>query len=195
MKTVIVASTNSAKIEGFRLAFTRMFPDETFEFQSIKAESGVPDQPVGRDQTLHGAQNRIAHARTQAPTADYWVTNESGVEDVGADLYIVNWIAVTDGITFSNTLTASFQLPPRVADYVRSGMEVTQGFGAVFGPAAAKDGIAGIGHLSAGNIPRAELIAMGAVTALIPFKNPDLYFADQDVATKNQLQLYPSPSG
>jgi inosine/xanthosine triphosphatase len=182
MKTIIVASTNSAKIEGFRLAFTRMFPDETFEFQSVKALSNVPDQPVGRDETLRGAQNRIAHARTLAPNADYWITNESGVEDIGADLFIVNWVAVTDGITFSNTLTASFQLPPRVADYVRSGMEVTQGFEAVFGPAAAKDGVAGIGHLSAGNIPRAELIAMGAITALIPFKNPDLYEKNQATA-------------
>ncbi len=182
MKTIIVASTNSAKIEGFRLAFTRMFPDETFEFQSVKALSNVPDQPVGRDETLRGAQNRIAHARTLAPIANYWVTNESGVEEIGNDLFIVNWVAVTDGITFSNTLTASFQLPPRVADYVRSGMEVTQGFEAVFGSAAAKDGVAGIGHLSAGNIPRAELIAMGAITALIPFKNPGLYEKNQAAA-------------
>jgi inosine/xanthosine triphosphatase len=178
MKTIIVASTNPAKIDGFRLAFTRMFPDDIFDFQSVKANSDVSDQPWGRDETLRGAKNRILHARTLAPTADYWVTNESGVEEIETDLFIVNVVAITDGTTFSNTLTASFQLPPRVADYVRSCMEVTQGFEAVFGPSAAKDGIAGIGHLSGGNIPRAELIAMGAITALIPFRNPNLYIQE-----------------
>ena len=182
MKKVVIASTNAAKVDGVRLGFTRMFPDETFDFQSVKASSNVPDQPWGRDQTLQGAKNRVAHARTLVPTADFWVTNESGVEEFDDALYIVNWVVVFDGTVWSKTLTASFELPPHVADYVRSGMEVTQGFEAVFGPAAAKDGIAGIGHLSAGNIPRAELIAMAVVTALIPFKNSDLYITDKSVA-------------
>ena len=182
MRKVVVASMNEAKIQGVKLGFTRMFPDETFDFQSVKAASNVPDQPWGRDQTLDGAKNRVAHARTLIPHADFWVTNESGVEEFDGGVYVVNWVIVFDGTTLSKTLTASFELPCAVADYVRSGMEVTEGFEAVFGPAAAKDGIAGIGHLSAGNIPRAELIAMAVVTALIPFKNPDLYTEDRMVA-------------
>lgn len=175
MKRVIVASTNPAKIAAARTAFAAMFPDDIFDITGVDAESGVSSQPWGDDETLRGAWNRVNHAQKLAPAADYYVSNESGIKEQDNDLFITNWIAITDGTRRTNTSTASFMIPTDVAHLVRQGTELGPAFEQVFGAEAAKRGAGGVGKLTHGNIPREQLVAQAMITALIPFKNPELY--------------------
>ncbi len=78
MKSVIVASTNPVKIEVARRAFTAVFPDEEFDVQGVKSESGVPDQPM-EGEARQGALNRLAFVKEKYPDADYWSSQEGGL--------------------------------------------------------------------------------------------------------------------
>ena len=71
--------------------------------------------------------------------------------------------------------TGSFAVPPKVAELVRTGMELGQANDILFArrDSKKKDGASGI--LTGGIIDRASYYASSAILALIPFKNPDLY--------------------
>lgn len=81
---VVVASRNIVKINATR-AFENVFqhyrsvlashPDDNaycpseFEFVSVDAPSGVSAQPMGDEETLKGALNRVAHIEKTHPDA------------------------------------------------------------------------------------------------------------------------------
>ena len=58
MKKVIVGSTNPVKLQTTQEAFSLVFPNEIFEFETYSAESNVPDQPIGSVQTREGANKK-----------------------------------------------------------------------------------------------------------------------------------------
>lgn len=111
MKTVVVASTNPVKVEVAKRAFAAVFPDDTFEFTSVKSDSGVPDQPID-DETRQGARNRLTFVQKQHPDADFWISQEGGLFHEGERLANRAWIAVADRQGFiAESSTASFYLP------------------------------------------------------------------------------------
>jgi inosine/xanthosine triphosphatase len=172
---IVVASKNPVKIEAVKIAFTKMFPGEIVEIEGVDVPSDVPDQPWGDAQTELGARNRVMHAQRALPGASYYVANESGVKEHGPDIFITNWVVVSDGQEVSSAHTASFVIPPAVAKHLRQGMELGPAFEAFFGPVASKQGAGGVGKLTHGLIPRTELLVPAIITAAIPFTNRDLY--------------------
>ena len=84
---VVIASRNVVKINAAKRAFETVFrhyqsvlsthgeercPTE-FEFVSVDAPSGVSAQPMGNEETLKGALNRVAHiekTHTSAQVSD-----------------------------------------------------------------------------------------------------------------------------
>ena len=62
MKKVVITSKNPIKIQAVKDAFTKMFSNEVFEYESVSAQSGVADQPMSDQETLLGATNRVINA-------------------------------------------------------------------------------------------------------------------------------------
>jgi len=60
---VYVASENRVKVDAVRLAVQSAFPAMRLTVQGVQTNSGVPEQPVGDDQTLQGARTRVANLR------------------------------------------------------------------------------------------------------------------------------------
>lgn len=156
MKRIIVASKNPVKLNATLSGFQRMFPNEEFTVEGVAAESGVSDQPMTDDETLTGAQNRVANARSLQPDADYWVGLEGGIEKKVSGMQAFAWMAIEskDGLS-GRGRTGVFFLPPKVATLIDEGMELGDADDVVFGRTNSKQEGGAIGLLTDNVIDRA----------------------------------------
>jgi inosine/xanthosine triphosphatase len=175
MKTVVVASQNPVKIEAARRGFTRMFPGEMFAFLGVSAPSGVSHQPMTSRETLQGAENRARAARAAHPEADFWAGIEGGVDGDGDGLIAFAWVVVLGQGQEGKGRTGHFDLPARVAELVRQGLELGEADDIVFGRTNSKQENGAVGLLTGDVIDRAGFYEHAVILALIPFRNPELY--------------------
>lgn len=172
---VIIASQNPVKIACVRQAFERCFPEENFAFAGMAAPSGVPDQPMGEEETLLGARNRAQYCREARPEASYWVGVEGGITDHGDEMEAFAWMAVLSAGKEGKARTANFYLPEAVATLVRQGVELGHADDQVFGRSNSKQGNGAVGILTNGLIDRTAYYEPAVILALIPFMQPELY--------------------
>jgi len=175
MKRLVVASQNPVKVRAVELGFERMFPGQRMELQAVKGESDVPDQPMSSIEALEGATNRAEVARTVVPDADYWVGIEGGIEDSHLGMRAFAWIVVMSRKCQGHGRTATFFLPEKVAELVRSGMELGDANDKVFGRSNSKQVNGAIGLLTGNVVDRTALYEQGVIMALVPFRNEGLY--------------------
>lgn len=176
MPLITVASTNPVKIQAALNGFQRLFPEQAFEAAGVAVPSGVDHQPMTDAETLQGALNRLANARAAAPSADYWIGIEGGVDADAQGLAAFAWIVVEgrDGLQ-GRARSGTFLLPPPVTALIRQGVELGEADDRVFGRSDSKRANGAIGLLTADVIDRAALYEHAVILALVPFKNPDLY--------------------
>ncbi len=176
MKKIIVASKNPVKIAAAQSAFERMFPDENFLFEGVSAPSGVSDQSMSDTETYQGALNRVQAARTAHPEAEYCVAFEGGIEEKDGQMEVFAWVAIEskDG-RFGKGRSATFFLPPRVAELIREGKELGEADDIVFERTNSKQSNGAVGILTGDIVSRTSYYFDVAILALIPFKNPQLY--------------------
>lgn len=183
---VIIASGNPAKIKAVELAFSRMFPDDRFDYEGISVESGVSDQPMSDDETFAGALMRAQTCRESRPEATYWVGLEGGLEEIGDELHAFAWMVIfgPDEL-MGKSRTATFVLPPAVAELILvEGKELGEADDLVFGKTNSKQSSGAVGILTHGLIDRANYYAEALTLALVPFKNPHLYKVEQPEAVE-----------
>ena len=176
MQSVIVVSKNPNKIEAARIGFTKMFPDIEFEFVGASASSDVPEQPMGDEETLRGAINRVKNIRALYETADYYVGIEGGIETRVEGMMVIDWLVIENrsGHRGQAKMNA-FYLPPAMEKLIAEGVELGVATDQVFKTVNTKTQESGIGLLTDGNIPRTDYLIFAVTLALISFKNPELY--------------------
>ncbi|HRH23462.1 MAG TPA: inosine/xanthosine triphosphatase [Candidatus Magasanikbacteria bacterium] len=176
MKKVIVASKNPVKINSAQLAFQKMFPNDEFECTGLSVASGVPDQPIGDEETLQGAINRAERASQEISNADFWVGMEGGIQKRRDEMEVFAWMVVKsrDGM-LGKGRTGTFFLPKPIIELINQGIELSVADDQVFGRnnSGKKNGATGL--LTGDVIDRTEYYIHAMVLALIPFKNPNLY--------------------
>lgn len=172
---IVVASGNPVKHEATRRGFHIAFPAVEFEVIGCSVPSGVSDQPMDDRETLRGALQR-AEAASRQVDAEYWVGLEGGVETLGDHLFAFAWAAVRgSGGRVGRARTASFQLPPEVAELVRSGVELGDADDRVFRRHGSKRQGGAVGLLTEGRLSRADLYVPAVVLAAVPFLQPSLF--------------------
>src|ERR1043165_1763423 len=167
MMRVVVASTNPVKIRAAEGGFGKMFAGQAFKFEGIAAESGVGHQPMSDEETLRGARNRAAHARELRDDADYWIGLEGGVYEREGTLEAFAWIVVLSRTMRGEARTATFELPPKVAELVHQGVELGHADDQVFGRTNSKQTNGAVGLLMRDLITRATYYEHAVVLALI----------------------------
>lgn len=172
---VVVASQNPVKLAAVRSGFERMFPEFTIEVQAVGVASGVSHQPMSDAETLQGALNRALTARQQLPDADYWAGVEGGVEEKDGTISAFAWAAILSPERCSKARSATFDLPPALADLVRQGVELGEADDRLFGRQNSKQQNGAVGLLTGDVIDRAAYYEQPVILALIPFKNPHLF--------------------
>ena len=117
---IAVGSTNPSKVGAVEMAAEKYLPNVTV--LPSEAESGVPEQPWGDDQTLEGATNR-AYGAIRLLGSDIGIGIESGVhEGPGGRLFAVSWaVAIDQHDRIGVGASERFPLPAQVADRIRSG--------------------------------------------------------------------------
>jgi len=176
-KTVIVGSMNPVKIDGVRIGFEKVFPDDVFEFQGYDAPSGVPDQPMGSEETLQGAINRANSCKEQHPDADFFCGLEGGIlTDHQGDMGVTAWVAVlSKGGLLGKGMSSLHLLPPQVSDLIKQGHELGVADDMVFQQSNSKQSGGSIGTLTGGTYTRTDKMVEAVTNALIAHKNPHLY--------------------
>jgi inosine/xanthosine triphosphatase len=170
---VICGSTNPSKLEPVRTVFATLEPN--LEVRGVNVLSGVPDQPIGWDETALGARNR-ARAALEVSGAVYGVGLEGGfVENAdGAWLLSIAAVANADG---KEGLACGgwLQLPRRVAARVRAGEELSAVIDGLAGERGTKTRGGAIGFLTRGRFSRSQMWAGALELALAPLLSAALY--------------------
>jgi len=176
MKKVIVGSDNPVKLQTVKEAFSAVFPDEVFQFETFSAPSGVPDQPIGSDETKTGAENRASICKSQFPNADFCVGLEGGLEKNGDEYWVFAWMCVLsrDGVKGYGK-SGSFMLPNRVGTLIEEGQELGHATDVVFNETNSKHKGGTISILTNEAITRKDFYREAMIFALIPFIKPELY--------------------
>jgi len=174
MKKIIIASKNPAKIKAVENAFSKVFPNETFDYEGISVPSGVPEQPIGEEETLKGAENRVNNAKNEF-AADFWVGLEGGVANSGTQLEAFAWMVIRSNEMYGKGRTGSFFLPQKVAELVHSGMELGHADDVVFGQSNSKQKGGAVGLLTNNLLTRTTYYEQALILALIPFINKEHY--------------------
>ena len=125
-----------------------------------------------------GAEIRAFNAKKVAAGADYWVGIEGGVEDDDGRLAAFAWIVVLSLTQCGRGRTGTFFLPEVVSNWVRKGKELGEADDIVFGQTNSKQQNGAIGLLTGDVINRTSLYEQAVILALVPFKNPELYFTE-----------------
>lgn len=173
---IIVASKNPVKINAALAGFQKMFPEEKFTAEGIDVSSGVGHQPMGDEETLEGARQRVAAAALLRPDADFWVGIEGGVQEHDGEMQTIGWAVVMarDGKEGKGK-TSTFYLPQSAARLVRQGKELGDANDIVFHQTNSKQADGSIGLLTGNLITRTDYYIDAIIFALIPFKNRELY--------------------
>lgn len=172
---IIVGSQNPVKVGCTREAFTQGF-GKVGVVEGVDALSNIPAQPRSGEETLIGAKNRVFHAKSLVPEADYWVGIEGGVDEDAKGMYAFAWIYVLHHSgKCSQSKTGTFYLPPPVVALIREGMELGHADDLVFQAQNSKQKGGSVGLLTQGLITREAYYQQAMVLALIPFLNESLY--------------------
>ncbi len=175
MPTVVISSKNPVKVNATKQAFALVFPDQTFDFVEISAESGVSNQPLSNQETQAGATNRVNNVAAAHPGADFYVGIEGGVEQVGPDMHSFAWVIIKGQNKNGQARTGTFFLPAKVAELIHQGVELGAADDIVFAKNNSKQQNGAVGILTGDVIDRTKYYLDAVVLALIPFRNPDLY--------------------
>ena len=161
---VAIGSENPVKVN----ALARALPDA--RTTAVAVDSGVPEQPWGREETVRGARNRAGRA-LDATDADYGVGVEGGVadRDTPEGVWLVMWAAVTDGTDIHFGAGPSVRLPDRVARRLRAGEELGPILDDELGREALGEQEGAIGVYTDGRLSRADALADAVACAFGPF--------------------------
>lgn len=177
MKKVIVSSTNPVKINATKNAFEKMFPEEQFEFEGVKIESGVSDQPMTDEETRRGAISRAQNAKLAVTNADYWVGIEGGVDVHYGEMHTFAWVIILDkNGRKGSEKTATHQLPVKVVELIKQGVELAHADDQIFNRKDSGKQNGSVGLLTSDVVTRTTYYEMAVALALVPFKNSELYF-------------------
>ena len=175
MQKVVVASKNPVKITAVRIGFEKMFPGQVFEYSGVSVPSHVSDQPMSDEETLRGAQNRVANAAQLIADADFVVGIEGGVAYIGDEMSAFAWIVVQSKKIQGKAKSATFFLPLQVSSLIKEGKELGEADDIVFQRTNSKQENGSVGILTGDVINRTSYYGEAVILALIPHKNLELY--------------------
>eukprot|EP00211_Chloroparvula_japonica_P013748 CAMPEP_0119137534 /NCGR_PEP_ID=MMETSP1310-20130426/23819_1 /TAXON_ID=464262 /ORGANISM="Genus nov. species nov., Strain RCC2339" /LENGTH=125 /DNA_ID=CAMNT_0007128631 /DNA_START=79 /DNA_END=453 /DNA_ORIENTATION=- len=107
---VVLASVSEIKLNSCWAAFRECFVGCRVQVVGVKGiDSNVNDQPMGMDETIQGARNRLVGllARPDVRGADFAVSIENGVVKVGSYNFDIGFCVIRDLATGLEALVPS----------------------------------------------------------------------------------------
>lgn len=168
MYQVISATKNPAKITAIMQAFEGIFGEGSCHIEPVDVESGVPEQPLGSEETRAGARQRVINARAARPDADFWVAIEAGIDEGST----FSWVVIERDEKHGEARSASLPLPTAVLEKVMAGAPLGNVMSDVTGieQIGRKEGAIGI--FTNGVLTRSSVYYQVVLLALSPFHHP-----------------------
>ncbi len=178
-----VGSANPAKTGGTRDAFTAAYGAHLIRvMQCFFVDSGVPHNPVGDIQCIHGARNRAKAAMAATANADFAVGIESGIclasyGGVNEGWFERTWVVIqsrdgTEGIGAGD----SFRVPEYAANRIRANQLGLGGItDAHAGFKGTKSGMGYCGLVTNKILCRREVTRNAVIAALAQFLVPQFF--------------------
>ncbi|TFG30487.1 MAG: inosine/xanthosine triphosphatase [Promethearchaeota archaeon] len=182
---ICVGSLNPTKINAVKIGFSNYY--ENCELYKIKADSKVPNQPIGMEFILTGAKNRAESALNYLINKDL---TDNEIFGVGIEAGLVHiplakskymdfqfCVIMDENREISLGSGIAFEYPKRLIDEIISNKE--KEIGEVMGKLAhnmnLKNEAGAISFLSKGIISRTEILSQAVICALLPRINQELY--------------------
>jgi inosine/xanthosine triphosphatase len=166
---IALGSANPNKIRGVRLAAEKIFGAGKFSLVGIDVETGVSEQPLGKE-TLKGAMNRARAVAGKAKgKCDYAVGLESGIFELGGKYFDVQWCAVLHKNKMHMGCSMGFEIPRKEAQkLLKHKITLSKLYFELTGDAdiGKKEGV--IGHLSGGLLKRSMMAEQAFLCAMVP---------------------------
>ncbi len=177
MVSVIVGSTNSAKVEAARHAFQRCFG--MVKVVGLEVDSAVAAQPVG-EECFSGARNRALAARSQAAArsldVDFCLGIEGGLLKLGEMWFGAGVVCVVDSHgRESYGTTPMFEMPASIVREVLDGRELGDIIDEVSGEPHVRRSGGAVGYLTKGMLTKMSVYEDGILAALAPCVSADVY--------------------
>jgi inosine/xanthosine triphosphatase len=171
---IAVGSRNPVKIQATQAGAGTMLGE--VEVIGIEVDSGVSAQPMSDEEMIAGAMQRAKAALAAMPNASYGVGLEGGCSELKEGLFAGAWCVVVNRAGVAGLAsTGKFELPPRVAELVRGGMELGHADDLVHGRSNSKQSTGSIGILTHGKYVRAQFYTPAVMMAFIKFVNESLF--------------------
>ena len=171
---IAVGSLNPVKLQAVHDGALPLLGE--VQVTGVEVDSGVRAQPFGDEEMIAGATERARAALRLRPDAAYGVGLEGGCSELREGLFASAWCVVVDQAGLAGwASTGHFQLPPKVAELVRGGMELGHADDIVFGRSNSKQQEGSIGLLTHGKFIRAQFYAPAVMMAFIRFVNAALF--------------------
>lgn len=161
----MVASTNAHKIAAVKEAASAVFPGQELHVRGMKAASEINEQPVGHEETLRGAMNRLRNLReiVAETRCDLYVSLENGIfpvkvgdQDTWFDL---GWVVIEDAAgnqSLSHSTGIEFG-KDEVQEAQRRGFDKTTA-GSIIAERTGADPSDPHSHLTSGHVSRPDML-------------------------------------
>ncbi|MBD1583192.1 inosine/xanthosine triphosphatase [Pseudoalteromonas sp. S16_S37] len=171
---VLVGSQNPVKINAAKSVFERYYPDHQVDCQGLRAPSGVPDQPLGEDETRFGAQNRVAYLQAHHQ-ADFYCAMEGGAYQFSYGPATFAYVVIANNQHTSVNRSSNLPLPQPIYDALVAGEELGPVMDKVFNTDNIKQKGGAIGLLTNHVATRESTYTQALTLAMAPFLHPHLY--------------------
>lgn len=177
MLQMVVCSESQLKIRAVQAVVPRLGLGEV-NLTWCGTDSGVPDQPIGMEQMLRGAHNRISFVAELRARNDYYIAIENGMVQVMNDYFDVPCVVVRHNpskgkVRFAMAYGSFFPVPLHVAREVKQeGVELGLLVQRLSGQKE-KDVVT---YFSKSMVRREEIISQAVLCAFAHILNPDHYW-------------------
>ncbi|CAM4078598.1 inosine/xanthosine triphosphatase [Pseudoalteromonas byunsanensis] len=180
---VLVGSKNPVKVNAAKHVIQGYFPDYQVECSGLHAPSGVPEQPLGEDETRQGAQNRVSYLQ-QHHQADFYCAMEGGAHQFSYGPATFAYVVVANEHYTSVNRSSNLPLPQPIYDALVAGEELGPVMDRVFNTTNIKQKGGAIGLLTNHVATRESTYTQALTLAMAPFLHPHLY-TEKD--TRNEV--------
>ena len=182
---ICVGSLNPSKVNAVRIAFNKYYTH--FEVYKIKANSSVPNQPIGMNLIIQGAKNRAKTAlnylinKQKIYNNIFGVGIEAGLVKVPhstsryLDFQFCSIMDENKNLTLGSGI--AFEYPQTVINEIFSNKNTEIGdiLGRLANNMNLKNEGGAISFLSKNAITRTEILTQAVICALLPRINKELY--------------------
>ncbi len=166
---VLITSQNPVKLNACKQAFSEVFPALTIDYELVKVNSDVSEQPLSDAETLRGASNRIRNARKFGPGCDYIAGIEGGAYIEKGHGFSFAWVVIDNGQKIGQARTAAFEIPAEAVKLLQKGYELGHANDKLFSLHNSKQKNGAIGILTNDLVTRTDLYKPAVIMALLPF--------------------------